>query len=109
MSEIFSNQRLIDYFMIFDYEIVKLNETYEKIEKMNIKETGEDYIPINCQYKHRKLNIYPKKLYNEKNFYELELNSIFQMIPSEYVYLRKPPNKFFSLIFTNSKKGYYII
>ena len=31
MSEIFSNERLVDYFTMFDLEIVKLNETMEKI------------------------------------------------------------------------------
>jgi hypothetical protein len=111
MSEIFSNERLVDYFTIFDLEILKLNETLEKITKKMSTENafngtvqGLEYFPLNVQYKHRTLSMYPKKVYKDKNLYELNLASIFQMLPTEYVYMKKPPNKYFSLIFTNCKK-----
>jgi hypothetical protein len=116
MSEIFSNERIVDYFTMFDVEIIKLNETLEKISKkmtsdnaFNGNVPALEYFPLSVQYKHRKLNMYPKKLYKDKNLYELNLVSIFQMLPTEYVYMKKPPNKYFSLIFTNCKYSRLII
>jgi hypothetical protein len=108
MSEIFSNERLVDYFTIFDLEIHKLNEAIEKITKKMIStnensNSNQEFAPLSIQYKHRTLSMYPKKVYKDKNLYELNLASIYQMLPTEYVYTKKPPNKYFTLIFTNCK------
>jgi hypothetical protein len=105
MSELFSNERLVDYFTMFELEITKLTENVDMNILMNqLNSTNEksDSIPLKIDYKHKILKMYPKKLYKDKTMYELNLESIFKMLPVENVYLKRPKNKYFSLIFTNS-------
>ena len=54
----------------------------------------------NIEYKYYEYRL-PKKDY--KNSYVLNLYDIIQMLPTEHVYIKKPPNKFFSMIFVNGK------
>jgi hypothetical protein len=102
MSELFSNERLIDYFTMFDLDITRLADNFD-LNKLN--EENENF-PLKIEYKHNVKKMYPKKLYKGKMIYELNLESIFQMLTTEFVYLKKPMNKYFSLIFTNSKEIY---
>lgn len=99
MAELFSNDRLIDYFSMFEMNIQSfLSGENDFLEKTDY--TNSNNIAIKVQYKYNTLKRYPLKDY--KDVYELNLESIFQMLPVEYIYLNRQPNKFFSLIFTNS-------
>lgn len=97
MNELFSNERLIDYFVSFDTQVIKV-ENMEHVDKLS---NNSEELGIRVQYKYEVLKMLPKKIYKDKDIYELDLESIFQMLPLEYVYLKKPKNKYFSLIFTN--------
>ena len=100
MSEIFSNKRLIDYFVKFETIITgyNMNENIENLEKLDLKNLEESPLKIEYEYNDYKL---PKTTY--KGIYDLDLGCILQMFPIEYVYFKKPHNKFFSMIFVNSK------
>jgi hypothetical protein len=102
MSEIFSNERLIDYFLIFDVDILSLsiNDNAEVFDRLGQHGAIFDQLPLNVQYEYNTLKMYPKKI-DDNQPYDLNLKSIYNMFPKEHVYLKKPLNEFFSLMFTN--------
>ncbi len=100
MAELFSHCRLIDYFTVFDIEIIKFIENWD----LNyISEEDKDCLPLKIKYKYQVQHIFPKKVY--KGIYELNLESIFQWLSTEYIFLKKPPNRYITLIFTNRKQN----
>ena len=142
MENIFSNIKIIDYFVIFetiseniilneqngidlysDYSSDNINENdnnsnidlisnYKynlnsnnrlKKSKTSVKEI-QNKIKIN--YKYEILNIFPKKNNSKEIKYSLNLKAIFTFLPTEYGYIHKNKDKFFSLIFTN-EYGYH--
>jgi hypothetical protein len=98
MSDVFSNQKIIDYFAILDFEILKLNED---ITKKDMQIPRNSFLPISIQYQHKNFKIFPEKV-DKKSSLLINSNEILNCLPPECVYLRKPPNKYFSLTFTNS-------
>jgi hypothetical protein len=104
MSELFSNVRLIDYFLMFEIDELEYDNT-TNLENMDLIFNNEDNNPVKVLYKYKTLYEIPKKKpYKE---YEFQTESLYQMLPSEYIYLTKPPNTFFSLVFTSSDSRYY--
>ena len=102
MTEIFCNERLIDYFAIFDIKINGINTNIE-VNDQNEYQNKINDSEIKILYEYNISKMYPKKIYKEKNMYELNFDSIFSMLPSESLYTKKPDNKYFCLIFTNCK------
>jgi hypothetical protein len=105
MSDIFSERRLIDYFIMFDLNLsgfIPMNNNTEGITENNNNKHEENF-PLSVTYLHHTIKRYPKDIYKDKHFYELNVESIYEMLPREKVYLKKPPNKFFVLMFTDGK------
>lgn len=102
MSEIFSNHRLVDYFVKFETVVTGYNpsENVQNLNNLNLNNLEES--PLNIQYNFNEYKL-PKKEY--KHSYDLDLSCIIEMLPTEHIYLKKPPNKFFSMIFVNSNKN----
>ncbi len=100
MSEIFSNQRLIDYFIRFETVVTGYNidDNIQNLNNLDFNNLEES--PLNVEYKLEQKYKLPKKDY--KN-YNLDLGGIQSML-SEHVFIKKPPNKFFSMVFVNGKK-----
>jgi hypothetical protein len=99
MSELLSSVRLIDYFLTFEMKGITYDSTFT-LENMDLIFNTEDYNPVKVRYSFEVTNKLPKSDY--KNIYECDFKSVFQMLPSEFIYLNKPPGYFFSLIFTSS-------
>jgi len=74
MSEVFSNERLIDYFTIIDLEIIKIDN--EKNYALN-KSQNNDTNSINVDYNHKCILQIPKS--NYLNIYDLVLENVFQV------------------------------
>jgi hypothetical protein len=100
MSELFSTVRLIDYFLTFEMRGIVYDSSFN-LENMDLIFNSEDYNPVKVRYHYEVTNRIPKNEY--KNIYEFDIKSVFQMLPSEFIYLNRPPANFFSLIFTSSK------
>lgn len=103
MSQIFSNERLIDYFFIFDVDVkgIDTGENTEVLDKLGQTIEKTDQISLKVNYSYQTLQMHPKTIYKENCMYEMNLESIFQMMPREQVYIQKPTDQYFSLIFTN--------
>jgi len=105
MSDIFSERRLIDYFIMFDLNLsgfIPFNTNSEGVTENNNNKQEENF-PLSVSYVHHTIKRYPKDNYKDKHLYELNMESIYEMLPREKVYLNKPPNKFFVLMFTDGK------
>ena len=104
MSELFSKIRLIDYFFMIEIDNIQYdnNNNFENIEFLF---NTEEYSSMRINYKYRTLIKLPKKNYS--HIYDVQLDSIFETLPTEYIYFSKPPNNYFPLILTNSDSKYY--
>ncbi len=100
MSEIFSNERLIDYFVKFETVVTgyNINDNIQNLNNLDFNNLEESPLTVEYTFTQYKL---PKKDY--KNNYDLDLGCIIDMLPTEHVYIKKPPNKFFSMVFVNGK------
>ncbi len=107
MSEIFSNKRLADYFVKFETEVTgyNINHNIQNLNNLDFKNLEES--PLIIDYTFSNLYKLPKKDY--KNTYELDLSCIIEMLPTEHVFIKKPPNKFFSLVFVNGNTSIFFI
>jgi hypothetical protein len=76
-------------------------QTHEKYSTL-LSNITEDSI-FKAEYKHKTLKMFPEKLYKEKEMYQLNLEAIYKLLPEETLYFKKPPDKYFSFLFTNSK------
>lgn len=101
MSEIFSNLRLADYFVKFETQITgyNMNDNLENLNKLDFENLEES--PLNIEYT---FSEYKLPLIEYKNTFDLNLNSVIDMLPTEHIYIKQPPNKFYSMMFVNGKK-----
>jgi len=74
MKELFSTERLIDYFAIIDLEILKID--MEKNTLMNTSNQEETL--LNVDYSHKSILQIPN--INYEGSYELMMDSVFQVI-----------------------------
>jgi hypothetical protein len=110
-TEFFSNIRLIDYFVKFETQITafnfNINENSENLNIFNIENLSlhleDKRLPFEIEYSYLEFNL-PLKEY--KNIFDLNLNLIKDMLPKERLYMIKPNNKFFSMIFVDSNKNF---
>lgn len=106
MSELFSNERIIDYFITFECNAKKIMLPDEVIEKLTqSKSDSERHLTIEIEYEYKKLISLPKKHY--KDCYELSIESIWKFLPKEEAYFSQQSDSFFSLIFTSASLNHY--
>jgi hypothetical protein len=98
MSDIFSNQKIVDYFAILELEILKLNED---IGKKDFQNARNSLTPISIQYQHKNFRIFPEKV-DKNSSLLIKTNDILNCLPPDCMYLKQPSNQYFSLTFTNS-------
>ena len=137
MSELFSNKRLIDYFLIIDVNITNINqninnEILEKISNFNtpkslkknntlIHNTNNTLLSLETsnqifnqttylksEYTRKITKIYPKKQYTD--IPEINFESILLLMQEEKIYLHQHQNEYFTYVIkpTNSNALFYM-
>lgn len=125
MSEIFSNKRLIDYFLIIDVIITNINqninnEIFDKISTFNtpkslkksktlMHNTNNTFLSLETsnqnfnqtaylksEYIRKISKIYPKKQYTD--IPEINFESILLLMQEEKIYLNQHQNEFFTFV-----------
>ena len=125
MSELFSNKRLIDYFLIIDVNITNINqninnEILEKISNFNtpkslkknntlIHNTNNTLLSLETsnqnfnqttylksEYTRKITKIYPKKQYTD--IPEINFESILLLMQEEKIYLHQHQNEYFTYV-----------
>lgn len=111
MSELFSNIRVIDYFIIFETSILSIDTTSynELIDRLSKGLTLKKKTMLNIDYQYNTLNILPKYNYKKDNpdFYTLNIDSILTFLPQEHAFLDQQNELYFPLIFTSENGTYY--
>ena len=111
MSELFSNIRVIDYFIIFETSILSIDTTSynELIDRLSKGLTLKKKTMLNIDYQYNTLNILPKYNYKKDNpdFYTLNIDSILTLLPQEHAFLDQQNELYFPLIFTSENGTYY--
>ena len=137
MSELFSNKRLIDYFLIIDVNITNINqninnEILKKISNFNtpkslkknntlIHNTNNTLLSLETsnqifnqttylksEYTRKITKIYPKKQYTD--IPEINFESILLLMQEEKIYLHQHQNEYFTYVIkpTNSNALFYM-
>ncbi len=110
MNELFSNIRLIDYFVIFETLKIDKNDDDKIIEMFkennsNIKKRKSNQ-GFDIKYEYKTINVFPK-IKSKKDTFSLKLDSIYTLLPKENAYFIQKKEKYFSMIFTNENGDHY--